>query len=186
MTLIELRNMLRINRHRLDDELEIQAEILEKIGRSVVTLNSRQIELKRLLDVAEAKIIARIKENDPKTTNPMAEKEAKDDREYLRAWQAYQAARSEHEEWESLYKAWHARGFDIKALGELFANQYFAINAVRGPYPKNFSQQTPSLDRPRFRASISNDNSSHHEAFDDASTETKDASRPRVRKLVHE
>lgn len=137
MQLSEVRNMLRINRHRLDDELEIQADVLDRIGREVALHNSRMLEAKKELAVTEARVIERLKEDDPKMSNPLAEKAAARDREYTEAWQKYQQARHLHEEWESAYKAWHARGFDIKALGELFAHQYFTISEVRGPYPEN-------------------------------------------------
>lgn len=144
--------MLRINRHRLDDELEINSEIADHIGQRVAKLNSFQIELKRQLEITEAKVIARLKESDPKMTNPIAEKEAKNSRDFEQAWKAFQAARAEHEAWESIQKAWYQRGFDLKALGDLFGHQYFALDSVRGPYPSNMdglrSRMRQASERP--------------------------------------
>ena len=168
MELSEIRNMLKINRHRLDDELEVHSEIMDRIGQRVVKLNGRQIELKRQMEITEAKVISRLKDDDPKMTNPIAEKEAKGSRDYETAWKAYQVARAEHEEWEVVQKAWYQRGFDIKALGDLFGNQYFALDSVRGPYPSNMeglrskmrqaSERSESLDeevrRPRRRTLV--------------------------------
>lgn len=127
--------MLRINRHRLDDELEIHSQVMEEIGRTVVKLNSMQLELKRKLAIAEAQAVSDLKDADPKMSNPIAEKEAARDRNVGRAWEAWQAARAELEEWESVQKSWYQRGFDLKALGDLFAHQYFAMDSIRGPYP---------------------------------------------------
>lgn len=135
MNISEVRNMIRINRHRLDDELEINAQVMEEIGRTVSRLNGVQLELKRKLAIAEAKAISELKEADPKMSNPIAEKEAARDRDVNRAWEAWQGSRAELEEWESVQKAWYQRGFDLKALGDLFAHQYFAMDSIRGPYP---------------------------------------------------
>lgn len=174
MELSEVRNMLRINRHRLDDELEVHAEVLDRVGQEVVRRNSRMIELKKKLEEVEARVTSDLKDADPKLTNPMAEREAKRNRDYTAAWEAYQRARHEHEEWESVQKAWYQRGFDLKALGELFGNQYFALDSIRGPYPSN----TESL-RSGMRLS--------HDAVTTrriSSSEEATSNRPRRRTLV--
>lgn len=166
MDLQQARNMLRINRHRLDDELEINAQVGEEIGREMAKRNSKQLDLKKSLDMVTAAEVARLKEDDPKLSNPAAEKEATRSREWRTAWNDYQAARHEHEEWEIVYKAWISRGFDLKALGELFAHQYFAMDSIRGPYPSKMDSirssmrersreiETTSSDRPRRRSLV--------------------------------
>ena len=58
MELSQVRNMLRINKHRLDDELELHAEVLDRVGQEVVKRNSRMIELKKRLEEVEAKVTA--------------------------------------------------------------------------------------------------------------------------------
>lgn len=162
MELHAIRQMLRINRHRLDEELEIHSQMMDTIGQEVVRLNSKAIELKKKLEETEAKVVERIKDQDPKMTNPQAERECKRDREYSAAWSAHQQARHEHDEWELIAKAWYQRGFDLKALGELFAAQYFSLDSVRGPYPSNMESlradmrranesKAPTDDAPRVR-----------------------------------
>lgn len=131
-TIDVFRNMLRINKHRLDDELEIQAETQERISSHLARLNSRMLELKKSTDQTEASVIARLKDNDAKLSNPLAEKEAKRDREYMSAWQAYQVARQEYEEWLGLYEAWKSRGYQLKTLADLHGDQYFAIDYTTG------------------------------------------------------
>lgn len=137
MNIDQARNMLRINRHRLDDELEINAQTGEEIGRETAKRNSRQLEAKKTLDQTEARVVAELREDDAKLGVAAAEKEARRHRDVVAAWNAYAVARQEHEEWEVVYKAWIGRGHDLKALGLLFANQYFAIDSIRGPYPSN-------------------------------------------------
>ena len=125
------RRMLRIQKHRLDDELEINAEILDKIGQALARRNSLMLEAKKSLEITEARVLEQVKADDPKMTNPQAEREVKRDREYDSAWKAYQVARQEFEEWEHLMRAWITRSYDIKAMCELHGQQYFAIDSVR-------------------------------------------------------
>lgn len=129
-TIDVFRNMLRINKHRLDDDLEIHAETQERISATLAKMNSRMLELKKSLEQTEAVVIGEVKERDPKLSNPLAEKEAKRDRSYISAWQAYQTARQEHEEWQGLYSAWQARGYNLKTLSDLHGAQYFAVSST--------------------------------------------------------
>lgn len=177
MQLSEVRNMLRINRHRLDDELEIHADVLDRIGQEVARHNSRMLEAKKQLSAVKAQVIEQLKADDPKMTNPMAEDAAARDRDYSEAWAKYQVARQAHEEWESAYKAWYQRGFDLKALGDLFANQYFAISDIRGPYPEN----TENFRRRAREASEQTDERRRRAA---SPVEEQTTTRPRRRTLV--
>lgn len=129
------RAMLRINRHRLDDELECHAQISEEIGREVARKNSYMLEKKKSLDTTLARLISKLKATDEKMSNPVAENEAKRDSQYDEAWKGWQATRAELEEWQAVKDAWYQKGFDLKALGDLYAHQYFALDAIRGPYP---------------------------------------------------
>ncbi len=131
-TIEVFRNMLRINKHRLDDELEIQAETQERISSHLAQLNSRQLELKKTLDQEAARIVAELKEAS-KISDTAADKEAKRDRAYITAWQAWLVARQEHEEWAGLYEAWKARGYQLKTLADLHGDQYFAVTSAGAP-----------------------------------------------------
>lgn len=126
------RTMLRVNKHRLDEELELQAELQERISSQVSRLNSRALELKKTLDSTFARVVADLKEDDAKMSNPIAEKEARRHRDYTSAWQAWLVANQEHEEWLGLYEAWKARGYQLNTLAKLYGDDYFAINTVHG------------------------------------------------------
>jgi hypothetical protein len=147
-TIEVFRNMLRVNKHRLDDELEIQAETQERISSHLARLNSRQLELKKSLDATEALVISRLKDNDAKMSNPVAEKEARRDREYVAAWQAWSVARQEHEEWLGLYEAWKSRGYQLKTLADLHGDSYFTIDSTSS---RSSLREDPEAARTRMR-----------------------------------
>ena len=109
------RNMLRINKHRLDDELEEQAQVMDDLSSRVAILNSRVIEAKDVLSRTEARIFRELKDEDDKTTDKAADSAVKRDPERVKAFQAHQAARAEHEEWSGLYEAWKSRRSTLPA-----------------------------------------------------------------------
>lgn len=164
------RKMLPINRHRLDDELAINSEIQDHIGRQVAHSNTRLLDQKRRLDEIEARLFDELK-LDSKMTNPQVEREIKRNPEWRKQWVLWQSDRETHEQWESLYKAWITRSYDLKALCELHGQQYFALESVRGPYPTNMEslrgalrdastkvdrtrQQATEPERPRRRSLV--------------------------------
>lgn len=140
MDLFKARSLLKINKHDLDSELERNAQVGEEIGREVAVANTAQLRLKRDLEATEAQVIASLKDADAKMTNPIAEKEAKRNPRYLKGWDAYHEARQLYEEWDAIYKSWIGRGYDLKALGQLFSDQYFAINSVTGPAQRDYER----------------------------------------------
>lgn len=179
--------MLPINRHRLDEELEINAQVMDDIGRSVAKANSLMLEAKKQVEIVEAQESERLREASDKMTNPQIEREVRRSRAYKDAWDHYQRLRHDHEEWESLYKAWTSRSYDLKALGELFAAQYFVIDSVTGYAAKRPGQEEPL--RARMRAASDDINAGR-----DGSTRTRvrtqppeqepQPTRPRRRSLV--
>jgi hypothetical protein len=125
----QYRTMLPVLKHRLDDELEIQAQIMEQISSEVVRHNARLLELKQSLDKVEARLLAELKDDDPKMTVAMLESRIKRDPERTTAWQAYLNQLSEHGRWMGLQEAWRQKGFSIKTLADLYAAQYFQLSS---------------------------------------------------------
>jgi len=132
MTADEVRNMLRVNKHRLDDELEIQPEIMQRIADRVVLMNSRMLECKDDLARVESRLTEDIKEDEPRLTVGQLDAKVKRHADRTRAWQKFQAARAEYEEWTSLLESWRQKGYSLKTLSELYAAQYFSVNYVDG------------------------------------------------------
>lgn len=124
------RRMLIVNRHRLDEELELQAHVLEEIGRRTAMAEAVATSAKDTSAEAEARMTRRLRQDDPRATVDLIKATITLDRECqtLRAREVH--ARMEADEWHALDKAWYQRGFDLKALGELFVAQYFTINSI--------------------------------------------------------
>lgn len=126
------RGRLRINRQRLDDELELQADHMDRIGREVAQATRADAEAKRAFERAEAGIIRDAMQDDAKLSHAKASTEARLHRDYEKPWTNYQNTKQNLLEWESVQKSWYQRGFDLKALGDLFAHQYFVVDSLRG------------------------------------------------------
>jgi hypothetical protein len=125
----EYRAMLPVMKHRLDDELEVQAQIMEQIITETVRQNSRLLECKLNLEKLEGRLLAEYKEDDPKMTVAQVEAKVKRDPERDKAWQIYLSALSEVSKWQGLQDAWRQKGFSIKTLADLYATQYFQLSS---------------------------------------------------------
>lgn len=123
------RDRLRIDKNRMDDEMSQHSERLEEIGRGVAAAAKREALAKRELEQTEARLIAEMHEADPKVAINRAQIEVKRHREYTQAHDRLLDLREELGQWESLEKAWYGRGFDLRALGELWARQYLSTSS---------------------------------------------------------
>lgn len=132
-TLDQYRNMLGINKLRLDDELEIQAQIQEQIGRTVAQLSARMLEMKDLLARTESDLIDTLKERDSKATVDQCKARMLRDPHRVKAWENLQRARLEHDEWDAVLQAWITKGYKLADIGGLYASDYFAIRTIARP-----------------------------------------------------
>lgn len=125
-TLATFRNMLRIDRHRLDEELEIQSEIMDRLSQRVISLNTKQLEAKEELSRTEARLTLDVDDGSTKMTAAQVAATVKRHSDRRRAFQLYSEARHEYEEWEALRDAWKGRGFALKTLADLYTSNYFS------------------------------------------------------------
>lgn len=130
LTLEQVRAMLPCNKHRLDDELEIQPDIMERISSRVVVMNSRMLEAKDELARVEARLLEDVKDGESRVTKDQAEAKVKRDPERRKAWERFQAARAEFEEWQGALDAWRAKGFSLTQLCGLYASNYYSVDSV--------------------------------------------------------
>lgn len=128
-TIETYRAMLPVSKHRLDDELEIQPDIMDRIATQVVIMNSRMIEAKDDLAKVEGRLAEDVRDDEPKATIGIIDAKVKRNPERARAWEKYQAARATHESWVGLLDAWRQKGYSIKTLADLYAAQYFTLNS---------------------------------------------------------
>ena len=123
------RGMLRIEKHRLDDELEKQAEYLHRISECVVLAKSEALNAKDELDRLEGQIYSDSKLDYPKATVPELHGITLKDPDRIKLWQKYQAARHKQEDWEGLHDAWKSRGFALRALVDLRLANYYTSDS---------------------------------------------------------
>lgn len=149
------RALLRIDRHRLDDELETQAEYQEEIGRRTAHLEHRVALTKDELARTEARLIEDFRDG---ATKDLAEAKAKRHPERRQVWDRYQEAVEAHAQYANLLDAWKNRGRDIHALGKLFGDEYFAVTRTsitqRRPRPERVSR--PDYSEDAYLAGIMN------------------------------
>lgn len=126
------RSMLAINKNNLDGELETQGQYQEEIGRQVAKVNSQQLASKDALSKVEAELFADLKDG-TKISNDLAQAEVKKDRRRVQAWDEYNTARQDFEEWVALYEAWKGRNYALKTLSDLYGGDYFVVTTTTAP-----------------------------------------------------
>lgn len=119
------RRLLRVNKHRLDDELEVQAEVMDRISDRIAKLTAVVSEAENHLKVTEARLFREFKDTDDKATDKAAESAVKRHRERVQAFTQVTEATQELAQWTGLHQAWKARGFSIGSLCNLYVAQYF-------------------------------------------------------------
>lgn len=130
MRVDEVRALLAVDKHRLDDEFEIHADIADRIGQEVTRAARGEAEAKDRLAVLEARLGAQYRrEAETKLTKDEVESLVLRDAERGSAFRAYQDAIADHSEWKTLRDAWKDKGYSIKGLSDLFGESYFALRA---------------------------------------------------------
>lgn len=132
-TLDQYRHMLPINKLRLDDELEIQAQVQEQIGSQVALLTARTFEMKDILARIEGELIDTFKDRDSKATVDQCKARMMREPKRVRAWEDLQRVRLEHDQWDSLLQAWITKGYKLADIGGLYASDYFAVRTIGRP-----------------------------------------------------
>jgi len=129
----EIKDRLTINKHLLDDELEVQAAIQHMIS-ELLSRSTQSVErLENELEEIESRIYI----------NKSGELHAgkKPSVEYLKAsvrtdgrrrekFLELIAARAEHERWEGLYYAWRSRNNALESLSKLAVANYFVVEST--------------------------------------------------------
>jgi len=131
----EYRGMLRISKHTLDDDLEVQPVVMERIGDMLVGLNTEVLERADALKRVESRVFADAKANGE--SDKLADMTARRSAERTEAWNRLQDARTEHERWQALQDAWKSRGYAIKELVSLHSANYFVVG------PNNIGSRRP-------------------------------------------
>lgn len=122
----QLRRMLPVDKNNLDEELERQAHIQDVIGRKVAQLGTVCNQAKDVYATACARLTNDLGQCEGrKLTKDQVEAQVQRHPERCRTWDAYQRARQELEEWQSLLDAWRGRSFLMTNLTHLYGADYF-------------------------------------------------------------
>lgn len=147
MDIHEFRSQLRVDKNRLDDALETHAESLDHIGRHIARLEAEETALRDKRERIRARLLKSGKEDDPKVTIKELEADIERNQQFMDAQLDLTALRQELAEWRALKEAWITRGYNLKSLGDLYAQQYFAIDSAGGrrydsrPQPRPTARQ---------------------------------------------
>ena len=143
--------LMTIAKHRLDDELEIQAEIQYKISDCKVQALSAMLSAKDVMERYEGRLYHELKEDGNKLTVPEIQGIVQSDRTRLTHWQTYQDARHTHDQWEGLYESWRSRGFALRALVDLRIANYYTADSVsaKDSREKDYADSRKALARSR-------------------------------------
>lgn len=116
--------MLFVHKHRLDDELQMQGEIMFRIAENMATANAVANQSKDDLKSTEARLFVKYSD-DNKEGVAKTNHKVNIDPERTKAYRKMIADAKEAEKWGSLYDAWKARGFALKSLCELHLANYY-------------------------------------------------------------
>lgn len=128
-TLEQIKGMLQINKHRLDDELEQQAQITYEISDKVSLASKEVAELKESMEATRAAISIELRTVYEKATISEVDSKIAVNSNYRGAFIDWQDAKREHEQWAGLLEAWRAKGFALKTLADLHMANYYAVNS---------------------------------------------------------
>lgn len=130
ITMDLIRKHLCVNKHRLDDELEIQSQMLHDISEELAEANVKMLGLKESLEVLEAELQQDYRRGDTKKTVAEVNAEILLDSSRQDCHRKYLEAKKEYERWLGLYEAWKQRGYTMKTLSELYTANYFSVDST--------------------------------------------------------
>lgn len=137
MELEDITKMLVINKHRLDDELEVQADIQWQIAEQLTITESRRDEAKNELDRLEAELMSEIAEDDPKLSLAKIQAKVLVNPTRVKAFQNLQMLKRDHNRWSGMLNSWISKGKSLSNLCELYKSNYFAMDSDRSVISKS-------------------------------------------------
>jgi microsomal dipeptidase-like Zn-dependent dipeptidase len=142
--------MLQIDKNRLDDELENQAQVMYEITGLITTVTMRMVRLKEELDKIEAEIYIQLrKQEGSKYTENEIRAEQQLDKKRISANLSYQESKRIHEKLTGLLEAWKARGFSLTTLANLAQANYYAPDSAGRDTDYKSNRETLSKARRR-------------------------------------
>lgn len=128
----EFSQYLKIDKSRLDDEVEHQASLIFEISDTLAKKIRSRESLKKQLAALELKAFIENKNNsDKKMTDKLAEALVKTSEEYTDLEEKYEEAKYEASRWEALSQAIQAKGYALKLQVELYSMNYYTTDYIK-------------------------------------------------------
>ncbi len=144
MDINDFERMLPIDKHRLDEELEVQAEVQWRIAERLAKSNADRDDLKDVYERVRAEVAEDVLLHTPGLAAAKVDAKVIVTPRRIRGWEDYLESKKVSERWYVLHEAWRARGFALKSLCDLSASNYFAVD----------SHTVQSLDVKEARAAL--------------------------------
>lgn len=143
------RNLLYIQKHRLDEELEIQAELFYHVSHKLATVNAALVQAKDALARIEAAAYVRIGKEDEKLSDTKIRMRVVDDPDYQAALSSLGLCKSESEVWVGIQEAFRQRGYMLRELCDLYLSNYYTTTSHAGD-----SRKRAEVDHTAARAAL--------------------------------
>lgn len=160
--------LLAINKHKLDEELEVQAEMMYHISEAKARAASRMHAAKDELETVQSRVYLKLRATGVKHTVAEADGHIQQNADRQVAWREFQEARQEYERWEGLFESWKQRGFALKTMADLYLGNYYVVGGAGAP---RGSRDTEHEDNRRAMADARR---SQHQATTTATRRTVD------------
>ena len=147
----QIEALLPIDKNRLDDALEVQAQMTYEITAEIIAASTRMVWCKEDLDKIDAEIYVSLRDGSKTTEGEIKANQLLDNRN-KGAFASYQDAKRDHERWVSLLDAWRARGFSLTTLANLHSANYFAVNSAGKE--RDYSANRQALARARTEPAV--------------------------------
>lgn len=130
MDMHTIRQMLTINKHRLDDELQTDAYVADQISQQLTKAQAKMDAAKLEVTRTEARLYAELRDRDGKVTEAGVKAATVRHPTMVTAEGALQAHTHEYRQWLLLKEDWKTRHFDIRGLAQLHTDGYYAAGAT--------------------------------------------------------
>ena len=145
----ELKQYLRINKHRLDEELEEQPMLLFQISEAFVQASAERDMLKEQLATIDAtldgKARTKLERTQDKVTEAMVKNSVQTSADHEAASAAYLKAKNQADLLAALKEAFHSRGYMIRDHCTLYAANYYEQGSAKPT--SNTNRATYSMGR---------------------------------------
>lgn len=145
----ELKSLLLINKHALDDEIIRQSQLYSDISDYAVQAEAERDAAKEDLEVVDAKLDIkwRKKLKDEKSTETMFKNLVKTDPEHEKAFDVWLAAKSNADEMNNLKNSFLQRSNMLRTLGQLYTSNYWMESSIKPTHAQENAHYTANRQR---------------------------------------